>query len=118
MDAIAVAFSVAVLALLVAAVVRRSVLADLRTARRAGMASTSPDRRRPSARLLLLAHVALGLFAVALALYLLVAAWPGLEVSTTYGARLVMRLGAGGHPGGRRHVLGRQPARGRAREAR
>ena len=89
-NAVAVVLSVAVLALLLVAVVRRVVVAEFRTARRAAMVSTSADRRRLSGRLLLLAHVALGLFAVALALYLLVAAWPGLEASTTYGARLVI----------------------------
>ena len=93
MNLAAEAVSVAVLLLLVIAVVRRSVVAEFRTARRASMASTSPDRRRPSGRLLLLAHVALGLFAVALMLYLLVAAWPGMDASTTYGARLAIAWG-------------------------
>lgn len=62
--------SVAVLLMLVLVVVRRAVVTDFRTARRAGLSSTRPDRRRPSGRWLLLAHVALGLFVVTLALYL------------------------------------------------
>lgn len=47
-DLVAEFVPVVVLALLVSAVVRRAVLASFRTARRAGMASTSPDRRRPA----------------------------------------------------------------------
>lgn len=54
------------------------------------MTSTSADRRPTSGRLLLMAHAALGLFAVALALYLLVAAWPAADPASTYGARLVI----------------------------
>lgn len=79
----------AVLVLLVAAVVRRAVIADFQTARRSSMTSTSADRRPTSGRLLLMARVGLGLFAVALALYLLVAAWPAASAST-HAARLVI----------------------------
>lgn len=79
--------SVAVLVMLVLVVVRRAVVGDFRTARRAGLSSTSPDRRRPSGRWLLLAHVALGWFVVALALYLAVAAAAG---NGAAGARLAI----------------------------
>ena len=77
MNIVAVAFSVAVLLALLVVVVRRAIVQDFRTARRGGMSSTSADRRRPSARLRLLTHVALGVFAVALALYLAVATLAG-----------------------------------------
>lgn len=77
MNAVAVLFSVAVLIALVFVVVRRAIVRDFRTARRAGMSSTSADRRRPSARLRLLCHVALGVFVLALAAYLAVAALAG-----------------------------------------
>ena len=64
-----------------------AVVTDFRTARRAGLSSTRPDRRRPSGRWLLLAHVALGLFVVTLALYLAVAVLAG---SGAAGARLAI----------------------------
>lgn len=89
MDAAAEVVSVAVLVLLVAVVVRRAVVANIQTARRSSMTSTSADRRPTSGRLLLMASVGLGLFALALALYLLIAAWPAADASSTYAARLV-----------------------------
>jgi len=77
MNTVAVGFSLAVLLALLVEVVRRAIVQDFRTAWRGGMSSTSADRRRPSARFGLLAHVALGAFAVALALYLAVATLAG-----------------------------------------
>jgi hypothetical protein len=56
MTILGVVFSVAVLLALLAVVVRRAIVQDFRTARHGGMSSTSPDRRRPSARLRLLAR--------------------------------------------------------------
>lgn len=70
--------------LLVTAVVRRAVIADFQTARRSSVTSTSADRRPASGRLLLMVLVGLGLFVLALALYLLVAAWPAASASSTY----------------------------------
>ena len=80
----------AVLVVLVAVVVRQAVVADFRAARRSSMTSTSADRRSTSGRLRLLAHVGLGLFVVALALYLLVAAWPAASATSTQAARLMI----------------------------
>jgi len=85
--------SVAVLLMLVLVVVRRAVVTDFRTARRAGLSSTRPDRRRPSGRWLLLPHVALGLFVVTLALYLYLYLYLSVAVvagSGAAGARLAI----------------------------
>ncbi len=65
-------------------------MANFRASPRSGMTSKSADLRPTPSRLRRLAHVGLGLFVVALALYLVVAAWPTVRATSTQAACLVI----------------------------